>query len=1611
MKNKFVLVLLFLFLAFSFDSNAGIEIYTASLTGSEISNGSSLSVYDHKYGVMEKSSGWKNQFTNYKIYNRVIFSFDEKNQKMIPSNTEFTIDFDADYFTYDASTNAFIKHTITQKLQLNYDPSKSYQNKALIQFDGGNGLNIRIKSITNSSNLSISPVKLEGQIEVTRYYNFDVKSVITNVNKTDLDDSTSNTPDKKRGEVEISWDYLYGAEEYELEWTHIDDYNGNNLSVPLVPSQIQLEKNIFKQNSTRITTTSNSFRIPLMYERGYVVFRVRGIGKTGEEFKSRVYSKWSFEQTSSCTNLSCIPPNSIYKNNPHHEKLNWQASISFAEDGKNKVAVTYFDGSLRSRQIVSKSNTEDQVIVGETLYDHQGRAVIQVLPVPVSKQNIKKIEYKGELSKNSTGDVFNNTTDYDVDNEEGCIPLGKQMSTLSGASQYYSPNNLDKSGSQQFIPDAEGYPYTHVEYTPDNTGRIRRQSGVGKTHKLGSGKETQYMYSKPFQEELDRIFGSEVGLATRYKKNMVIDANGQVSVSYLDPQGKVIATALAGETPNNVDQIPNGVNQMTIDLLNKENSKDNSGTDQVLNFASGTKELGQQISVSTPSTYIFNYEMKGDKLISEYVDNQGLKKRFCTDCVFDLKIRLKDECGNDLLPGINGAKYLEKKIGNSLNGLTDNQNYVGYNVKSDIPIWQTSKTNGETISLKPGEYSLIKELKLNQDALNYYSQQYLAKMASDAKPSFEKLYEAELAKMDFQGCNWTCEVCKERAGNDQEKLAACQEICDMESEVGVSCESKLRMLIGDMSPNGQYGGVNKNLDTALPEPSKTIQLSSEENKNLEFDPSVHSLSIFNSSNLLPKKSAYFASNVNGTTQLYPDWRHPYNPQEIDNNKKYNYLLEDGTIAYVIVKKVSATEYEPKIENATFLEPLDANQQEYFKIPAKYLKNVNDFVDNWNLSYANSLIYYHPEYAYYQYCIDVVLPNKTIVFDEILMTSNSKKEALDLFAKNKITVENKDLFNLISVDPFFNSVINISPINGKNTSVYKALMQNLVSTYVSNNGISYSMRYYSYLTSHCPNFRNDAPNCALVTSCLNDSTGIEDDKHWQVYKSFYISLKQKFSRIAEINYVIDHTSYNGCIGVKPFNPFENNFFTSTYVQPVQVNTFWSWLTKDTKSMKTVYNHRSQFLNPEQTCSFYNASLFEDKVARNPLPSTLLRQSSLDAKFCYPNTAVSASEYPSMDLKDFVGVSMLPTDCAAENQYINDKMLHQAEAKIFMECGQCPKAFQLQNFISAVASRDKLTTNNISLLCNPNPYYEIGPKILPELKSDNDPNIEWKVINHIPKNSLKIELKSGSKSTILDLKMSPKSELDFGDLDLICCLNATDLFEFKTTLGQAGTNFKLRGIDEQNTKEQIDIEGTISNIRIDDCNFDYECQPTIFALQSQSLFNALLYKDKTTIGTNQGIQSKFLTTTGVSLGTPPASASEDLSNFDIQTEVPIYGLFVTDEMKTAFSSIGTDYNDWMWQSTVSDSVLIGHVYDKDNSSITCDFTLSKHADSYDFNQILQLSNISPIHEVSLIDGKYTQRFNITAMVKESNQIVYKTLTGNSTCGNIGSCTIPISYNVNQ
>ena len=140
------------------------------------------------------------------------------------------------------------------------------------------------------------------------------------------------------------------------------------------------------------------------------------------------------------------------------------------------------------------------------------------------------LKYIPKLNINESGEQYS-ANDFDIDPSECGAKeiIAKKMSNQSGAGKYYSANNDVANLHRDEIPDANGYPFIQVEYTPDNTGRIKRSGLAGESFQIGSGKETKYFYSIPSQEELYRLFGSEVGDANKYTKQIIQNSDGQLN--------------------------------------------------------------------------------------------------------------------------------------------------------------------------------------------------------------------------------------------------------------------------------------------------------------------------------------------------------------------------------------------------------------------------------------------------------------------------------------------------------------------------------------------------------------------------------------------------------------------------------------------------------------------------------------------------------------------------------------------------------------------------------------------------------------------------------------------------------------------------------------------------------------------------------------------------------------------------------------------------------------------------------------------------------------------------------------------------------------------------
>ncbi|MBO6517288.1 MAG: hypothetical protein JJ975_12125, partial [Bacteroidia bacterium] len=434
-----------------------------------------------------------------------------------------------------------VSYTDTVRLKVSYHASMEENNNSIASFVYENRLWSQAKILGFSDTTLKRFVRIGQTMNIERYRDLSVSSV---------PDFGSVQVVSGTDEVKFSWDSVPGAEFYELEWTWVDAFDNSGSGSLLSASNVEVE---FRNNSTNVTVSDLYYSISPSYESGYLVARVRAVGVNKYKPDQPVFSNWSDQTYNSLlssytSGQEYIQLKSSTSYVPLDEGMNWQYAATFAEYGKRKEVISYYDGSLRTRQSVTRISTNMQAIVGETIYDYEGRPAVNILPVPAFDQSLK-FHPAFNLSQ-VTGNSYNRN-DFDSLSGSLCSIVAASLKNTSGASNYYSDEN-DSASSRDFgfIPDASGHPMTITEYMADGTGRIKRQGGVGEDHQLGTGHETKYYYSTPGNQELDRLFGNAVGSVEHYQKEMVVDPNGQVSVSYKDLSGKVIATSLAGNSPD-----------------------------------------------------------------------------------------------------------------------------------------------------------------------------------------------------------------------------------------------------------------------------------------------------------------------------------------------------------------------------------------------------------------------------------------------------------------------------------------------------------------------------------------------------------------------------------------------------------------------------------------------------------------------------------------------------------------------------------------------------------------------------------------------------------------------------------------------------------------------------------------------------------------------------------------------------------------------------------------------------------------------------------------------------------------------------------------------------
>ncbi|WP_423737731.1 RHS repeat-associated core domain-containing protein [Chitinophaga caseinilytica] len=713
--------------------------------------------------------------TSYAVRSIITFKINEYSSRYIPGP-----------FAADAQVRIIYslpgggKDSVEQQLSINYDTAQTYRMRSSFVFSNAHEVQVKVLSVTAPANM-LAVLMLENEMEILPKYHLKCdEHAIRNISFTAP--SGSGTPD----ELKVHWNVEPGADAYDLEWTYADSSSlaSGRYGNPVVPAEV------FSNNTTRVTLADNSYAIPLMYDgRGALFFRVRAVQMM--EGDRRVETNWSSDYGGT----------GRFDFAGHQPNLNWQSTTTFAEDGKRKVVTQYFDGSLRGRQTVTKDNTSETLVIAETMYDYQGRPTIQVLPSPTVN---KVMEYvKGFNTGINSPEYDKDKYDYVATPLDYLNGSAAPMDSATGANAYYSANNPKVTeGHHQYIPQAKGRAFTQTEYTPDNTGRISRQSGLGETFKLGSGHETKYFYNTVSQEELDALFGTEAGNSSHYFKNTVVDPNGQYSVSYLDMHGRTVATGLqSAARGGNLAELPGMERAVVTEALAGEGKSSIDGRSIVSRYS---------FTVADTTDYTFNYELTPPVLRKRDCDNNEI----CYTAGYMLNIRVNDDVFNLRL--------------------TDPVNFIAHNLDSaNAPV--ACGTAPEPIiytvtrRLPPGNYDVVKTLTISKETMDYYRDSVFLK--SNVCTSLEQLVEERKARLRRLPCIPDCESCKDAIGTWQAfrqdyitkaglaptdtsaalvayeaALKDCDELC-----VGPNIIDEYRrgMLVDLAPPSGQYADPTK----------------------------------------------------------------------------------------------------------------------------------------------------------------------------------------------------------------------------------------------------------------------------------------------------------------------------------------------------------------------------------------------------------------------------------------------------------------------------------------------------------------------------------------------------------------------------------------------------------------------------------------------------------------------------------------------------------------------------------------------------------------------------------------------------------------------------------
>jgi RHS repeat-associated protein len=720
-------------LAFCANAFAALEQFSARREGT-IAVNNTLTVYDAKYFDMSVNPNWSTVFTNQNVSNYVRLGLNPRFTHT--ADLTATVSFSIAYETWNPTTMSFEVSYASDSLQVSFlqDGYADITDRQQFNFSGAHKVTVTVSGV--SGGIPADAIYLEAGIDVERYYTLDDQPVANLHHSVNSD------------EVRFHWDTKQGAEFYELEWVHINDFDINPM---------QDLKFDYYLNSTRVDTKKNSYSIPNRFSRGYLLYRVRPVGKQGAGFTERKNGNWT--QLVEKGTLADHPFNFIPMGTGFRPGMNWSHSVAYTEDGKRSEAISFVDGMGRAHQSVGKNPVTGQAIVSNVYYDELGRPAVTDLPTPV---NNLSLQFAPDFNRSAApGTPSYNYHYFDSPDSDSCHPVAQGLATTSGAGRYYSPANTNNSGANAAIPDAEGFPFTRVTYTHDLTGRTSSVGAAGADLSIGGGHETQMIYSSINQTELNRLFGSEAGRAVHYQKMVTVDANGQVYTQLFDMAGRMVASYMMGSGPDQLDNIAPGTENNHITLIG-------GAEDQTINAGEIYSEITYTQYMPDDGEYVFDYSFAPVQFQDECAPS------ICLDCFYDIEMSITDECGDTVgIPGYSGPIRVN---GTVINDMCSGEGFGDFEF---------------SVELEQGNYTIHKRLSVDRSAANDYWCIY--QDANECSDQLATYFNDQYEEQDFSACD----------------PGDIDDITD--------CDAKRQMMLRDVSPGGQYGDVTNNAGEFVPD--------------------------------------------------------------------------------------------------------------------------------------------------------------------------------------------------------------------------------------------------------------------------------------------------------------------------------------------------------------------------------------------------------------------------------------------------------------------------------------------------------------------------------------------------------------------------------------------------------------------------------------------------------------------------------------------------------------------------------------------------------------------------------------------------------------------------